>query len=168
VQQIEPSNRLYGVGRFFVPLCVIMKRLLYTIVASVVALAMTSCGITDDDLEFDKTLLEGYWVTNSQTNGTPDAEYWYYSPNGSGYTWDTSEDIYEDEAQPFTWSLTGATLTQIHIGTMGQEVPKRYTLKILSEMRMVYLDEKSGESRTFIKTTQPVPPTTPRPLPLYQ
>ncbi|HPW90021.1 MAG TPA: hypothetical protein PLJ40_01205 [Paludibacteraceae bacterium] len=56
----------------------------------------------------------------------------------------------KEEAQPFTWSLEGATLTQIHQGEMGQKVPKVYTLKTLNDSTLSYRDDY-GVSFTFIK-----------------
>jgi len=73
-----------------------------------------------------------------------------YKADYTGATWDTGEVAGEEEAQPFTWSLEGATLTQVHQGQMGQKVPKVYTLTTLNDSTLSYKDDY-GVSFTFIK-----------------
>ena len=106
-------------------------RLLGVVLFAIVAFA--SCG-TRKDPTFDGSLLIGKWV-----NGT---EYWRYDEGGSGATWDTSDDVSEDEAQPFEWEFDEEhnRLTQIHIMEMGGRIPKYYTVVTLDNNKLEYKD----------------------------
>ena len=66
-------------------------------------------------------------------------------PNGdtvkvNGTTWDAGDDITEDEAQLFIWTLTGNTLKHEHVGTFVT-VPKLYSISALSAHSLTYKDE---------------------------
>ena len=81
----------------------------------------TSC-ITE--FEYDSSLLIGKWVSGT--------EYYRYNEDGTGLTWDTADDVSEEEAQAFTWTLVYSTLTHIHIMEIGGVVPKVYTVTELT------------------------------------
>lgn len=114
------------------------------------AFGLSSCdGIGSGDDGFDATLLYGKWQ-----EGTVYERY-YATPiervmaNGdtvqaNGTTWDEGDDVYEDEAQLFNWTLTGSTLKQEHVGTFVI-VPKLYTVKSLTNNEMVYSDDYGSE-----------------------
>ena len=68
----------------------------------------------------------------------------------TGYTWDTADDVTEEEAQPFTWVLEGSTLTQNHKMAMGGIVPKTYTVTKLTASTLMYHDN-FGTFHSFIK-----------------
>lgn len=103
---------------------------------------MGSCDHTHQGEKFDKTLLSGYWISGTL--------YEYYNADGSGYTWDIADDVTEEEAQPFTWTLEDATLTQIHKMEMGGNVPKVYTVTKLNTTTLEYHDDY-GKYYTFTK-----------------
>jgi hypothetical protein len=92
------------------------------------------------DPVFDKNLLPGKWC-----QGT---EFFRYMSDGNGYTWDEGDDVKEDEAQPFTWTLEKANLIQTHIGAMGQVIPKSYTVTELTSSSLKYKDDY-GKSYSF-------------------
>ena len=92
--------------------------------------------------KFDEAMLPGHWQSGTLHE--------FYSANGTGYTWDTSDDVGPEEAQPFTWTLTDATLTQNHQMEMGGIVPKTYTLTTLNTNTLAYHDDY-GKSYTFTK-----------------
>ena len=92
--------------------------------------------------KFDKSLLSGYWVSGTVHE--------FYDPAGTGYTWDTADDVTEEEAQPFTWTLEKKTLTQIHQMEMGGNVPKIYTVTKLNATTLEYHDDY-GKYCTFTK-----------------
>lgn len=96
------------------------------------ALLMAGCDLFSHDEKFDKTLLGGKWLSGTL--------YEYYAPDGTGYTWDILDDVTEEEAQPFTWTLENATLTQIHKMEMGGNVPKVYTVTKLTATTLEYHD----------------------------
>lgn len=103
---------------------------------------MNSCDMFGGGEKFDKTLLPGTWVTGTLHE--------HYNAEGTGYTWDTADDVTEEEAQRFTWKLEGSTLTQIHIMEMGGNVPKTYTVTKLNATTLAYHDNY-GKSYTFTK-----------------
>lgn len=106
------------------------------------AVLLGGCDLFHHDESFDKTLLSGYWVSGTLHE--------HYNANGTGYTWDTADDVTEEEAQPFTWTLEGSALTQIHKMEMGGNVPKTYTVTKLNTTTLAYHDDY-GKSYTFTK-----------------
>ena len=75
-----------------------------------------------------------------------------YDVNGNGATWDTADDVNENEAQAFTWKLDKDRLTIVHKGEMGQPIPKVYTVKTLTSTTLSYEDDY-GATFTFSKFT---------------
>ncbi len=127
-----------------------MKKLLLFLIGFALTAGLASCGgIVPDDSGFDETMLYGKWQ-----EGTVYERY-YASPvehilaNGdtiqvNGFTWDESDDVSEDEAQPFNWTLTGSTLRIEHAGTFVI-VPKLYTITTLNSNELVYNDDYGNE-----------------------
>ena len=103
---------------------------------------MSSCDLFNRKEKFDKTLLSGCWVSGTL--------YEYYNADGTGHTWDILDDVTEEEAQPFTWTLEKRTLTQIHQMEMGGNVPKIYTVTKLNATTLEYHDDY-GKYYTFTK-----------------
>ncbi len=113
------------------------KTFLYVLAVIAAALCLTSCQ--KEEPTFDEALLIGKW---QQT----DTEIFYtYTSDYTGKTWDEADDVTEAEAQPFTWTLDHATLTQIHIMEMGSNVPKTYTVTQLTSSKLVYEDDFGKE-----------------------
>lgn len=100
---------------------------------SAMTLTMVSC--IDTLFGFDENLLVGKWVSGT--------EYYCFGYAGTGYTWDTSDDVSESEAQQFTWEYDGLTntLTIIHQMEMGGVVPKSYTITNLTESVLEFTDK---------------------------
>ncbi len=121
-----------------------MKKLAIGIVVALfVSLTTTSCDYFRKKEHFDKNLLPGKWKQGSL--------YERYHANGTGATWDIADDVTEDEAQPFTWTLVENELTQIHIMEMGGRIPKTYTVTALTASKFSYHDSY-GKNYNFIKT----------------
>lgn len=116
----------------------IMKKIFCFILYSALFLLLTGC----DPVNFDTTLLPGYWQQGTLHE--------YYNANGTGYTWDTNDDITEEEAQPFRWTITGNTLTQNHQMEMGGVVPKSYTITQLTSTTLSYHDSY-GKTYSFTR-----------------
>ena len=116
-----------------------IRKLLGFSLVLVVFVLFNSCQKDDDS--FDEKLLYGKW-----RNGTL---YYKYLSNHTGSTWDTSDDVHEDEAQPFEWKLVKSELQQIHIMEMGGVVPKYYTITNLTATTLIYKD--MFRSYTFTK-----------------
>ena len=114
--------------------------LLSVLVFALTTIVFSSCG--EPEVEYDKALLIGKWQENTL--------YEVYQAGGLGYTWDTADDVTEEEAQQFTWTLVGDDLTQIHIMEMGGSIPKVYTVTNLTETEFSYEDD-FGKKHSFVK-----------------
>lgn len=108
-------------------------------------LAVFLGGCDLNKVKFDPALMAGHWQAGTVHE--------YYNANGTGYTWDTADDVTEEEAQPFNWTLQGATLTQNHKMEMGGIVPKTYTLTKLNTTVLCYHDSY-GTTYNFTKLNQ--------------
>ena len=111
-----------------------MKKQLYFWAACVcMALSFSACSLMDQD--FDETLIIGTWT------------------NGTGASWDEADDVTEEEAQAFSWSISGSELTIVHqIGMTGQDaIPKSYKLTELTDTHMTFKDTTTGNSTSLTK-----------------
>ena len=98
-------------------------------------LALGSC--TDDPvLDVNPDDLTGRWVVE----GTQ--EYWRFRNDGTGVTWDESEDIYENESNlRFEWTLDRDELTCVFRGdNKNQAVPKVYRIREITISSMKWED----------------------------
>ena len=122
-----------------------MKSCKKIILLSVIALLAASC--VKSDVFFDPNLLLGKWV-----NGT---EYYRYDNDSTGVTWDVADNVTEEEAQAFKWEYNpyDKSLTLIHWMEMTQNwtVPRVYTLSVLNDSNLVYMD-KFGKQYSFKRT----------------
>ena len=126
-----------------------MKKLL-VIAASLASIVLVLFSSCETPVTFDETLLIGKWTRPSTLENNDGQDCYRYNADYTGAAWDTGEVAGEEEAQPFTWTLEGAVLTQLHQGEMGQVVPKVYTLTTLNDSTLSYKDDY-GVSATFIK-----------------
>ena len=104
-----------------------------------------SCDMLPVEQTFDQNLLIGKWQSGTL--------FYKYLSDGNGATWDTADDVTEEEAQAFTWTLVNAELTHIHILEMGGTVPKVYTVSELTDSTLVYHDD-FGKEFSFEKVVQ--------------
>jgi len=118
----------------------IKKTLLYLAVSMAVILLAVSCQKEEES--FDQSLLIGKWKSGTL--------YYKYLSDGSGGTWDTADDVTEEEAQAFTWTLVKSELPHIHILEMGGPVPKVYTVTELTSGSLKYHDD-FGADFSFTK-----------------
>ena len=116
-----------------------MKRLCCLFGVFCMLMLLYSCG---EDPKIEPESLPGKW-----RQGTVFEKYF---TDGNGYTWDESDDVKEEEALKFTWTLEKNSLTQIHLGDMGQKIPKLYTVTELTETDFKYKDDY-GKSYSFQK-----------------
>ena len=120
-----------------------LKLFLFAFIAvSATIISMSSCSKNETEIGFDQTLLYGKWQENTLFE--------VYKADGTGYTWDINDDVTEQEAQPFTWTLEENVLTHIHIMEMGSDIPKRYTVTNLTATTLTYEDDL-GKKHTFSK-----------------
>ena len=121
-----------------------MKRFTLILLSLAFAALFTSSCSTDEETQpnFDESLIIGKWKSGTLFER--------YDADKSGATWDTADDVEEDEAQEFTWTIDKDQLEQIHIIVNGGLVPKRYTITDLTETTMKYEDD-FGVTKSFIK-----------------
>ncbi|MBR1783835.1 MAG: lipocalin family protein [Bacteroidales bacterium] len=108
-----------------------------------VALAAMAAGCTpkESHIEVRPSQLLGLWQrSNTQ-------EYWRYTENATGVTWDEADDVHEDESNlTFSWTLDEDRLTHVFTGMEGnQAVPKVYTITAISNTSMRWRDDYSME-----------------------
>ncbi|MBP6611103.1 MAG: hypothetical protein KA206_08430 [Paludibacter sp.] len=107
------------------------------------AWAFTACS---PEPEFDEVLLLGTWKSTI----APVTEYYRYDAMGTGVTWNTADDVQEEEGQAFSWTLDKSDLTQIHVMEIGGgKIPKVYTVTELTATSLKYKD--SSKSYSFAK-----------------
>ena len=123
-----------------------MKKLLHILLGLIIVLCLGACGeIIPPENDIDVSKLYGKWQEGSVF------ERYYEHPiervlitgdtvHANGSTWDESEDVGEDEAQLFNWTLTGSTLKHEHAGVFVT-VPKIYTVTSLTSSSLVYQDD---------------------------
>ena len=131
-----------------------MKKLLHIFLCLIVVLSFSACGDIPLENGYDASMLYGKWQEGSVFEQ-------YYSSNiervlangdtvqANGTTWDESDDVSEDEAQLFNWTLTGSTLKHEHVGTFVM-VPKVYTVTSLTSSELVY-EDNYGTAHHFSK-----------------
>ncbi|MDA3911520.1 MAG: hypothetical protein PF448_09210 [Bacteroidales bacterium] len=115
------------------------------VILSIIGLSFFVSCEPDEPISFDETLVIGKWV-----EGTV---YERYNADYTGYTWDTADDVSEEEAQDFTWSLDEDQLVQIHIMEIGGNIPKTYTVTELSVDYFSYQDDY-GTMHSFTKVQE--------------
>lgn len=116
------------------------KTLLYLSISMFFAILAVSCET--EPVSFNESLLIGKWQSGTL--------FYKYLADGSGGTWDTSDDVSEEEAQAFTWTLINADLTQNHILEIGGTVPKVYTVTELTATTLKYHDDFDSYSFTKV------------------
>ena len=119
-----------------------MKRILYFLAVALLSFALFhSCGKEE---EFDEALLIGKWKSGTL--------YYKYLSNYTGGSWDTADDVREDEAQPFTWQLVKSDLTILHRGEHFDIVASEvFTVTQLTATTLKTKDDLSNATLTFTK-----------------
>ena len=94
--------------------------------------------------DFDITDLYGKWEMGT--------EYYVYKSNGTGYTWNEADGVYEDEAQPFTWEVDESEMIHLHKMEMGGDVPMYYIITELTATTLKYYDAYNEYDKySFVK-----------------
>jgi len=120
-----------------------MKKTLY-LLASVLVISVLFNSCQKDD--FDEALL--YEGTGKWRQGTL---HYKFLSNKNGSSWDTKDDVREDEAQPFTWMLVKSELRLIHIISMGGSALEVFTIKKLTATTLELEDVVDKRRYTFTK-----------------
>lgn len=113
------------------------KSIIYLVTFLSIAFMFNSCTKEDN---FDEALLAGKWLSVEKVDGVNHQVYYRYVNNGTGSTWDITDNVTETEAQAFTWTLKKSELTQIHIMSIGGNIPKIYTVTELTTTSLKYHD----------------------------
>lgn len=73
--------------------------------------------------------------------------------DGTGYEWDTTDGVAEEEALNFKWSLTGKALTYTHqdLVTGQYMIPERFTVLNLTAATLEMEDDVDGTVITATK-----------------
>ena len=96
--------------------------------------------------DFDEQLIMGKW-----REGT---DYYRYDEGHAGATWDTADDVSEEEATTFTWEINGSRLLHYHRFSVGEAiVPKAYTLTKLTSSELQYHDD-AGTEHNYVKVNE--------------
>lgn len=120
------------------------------IVAFVVTLGMVSCK-KDKSEEAQKTyseLVVGRWKT------ADGGHYEVYYAGGTGKMWDPADDVQEDEADTFTWSIDEGNkkMTQIvHSQELGFDTPQYCNIISLNETSFTYNNDGWRATYTLVK-----------------
>ncbi|MCQ2321537.1 MAG: hypothetical protein MJZ91_09465 [Bacteroidales bacterium] len=118
-----------------------MKKYLSIIIGCLMLAFATSCDPVETN-DVDPNQIFGKWH-----DGTV---YERYDADGTGATWDTADDVTEEEAQTFSWSLNGTRLAQEHHGEMSFVVYKEYNVTKLDAYSFSYEDDY-GFGYSFVR-----------------
>lgn len=122
--------------------------ILLLIVAFFVTLGMVSCKKESPSSKTYSELVVGRWKTSDG------GHYEVYESNGTGHMWDPADDVQEDEADQFSWSIDedSKKMTQIiHSQELGFDVTQYCNIITLSESTFKYNNEGWREEYTLTK-----------------
>ena len=90
-----------------------MKKHLHILLFLFLVLSLGACHKKPPVIHYDASMLYGKWQEGSVFERYYDSPIERVLPNGdtvyvNGTTWDVSDDVTEDEAQLFNWTLAGA------------------------------------------------------------
>lgn len=118
------------------------KMLRYTVCMALALVALTSCVPDMGMPDFSVDDIYGKWRSGTL--------FYRYDVGYEGVTWDTADDVAEEEGQRFTWEIAGDDMTHIYIMEMGASVPKTYVIDELTPSVLRYHDDY-GKSYRFSK-----------------
>lgn len=129
-----------------------MKRLSLFLAMLMTLCFFVSCNKDDDKNENKPNyseLIVGKWKE-------ADNSYFeqYYS-DGTAKYWDLNDDIPEEDALPFTWSIDeNNTLIQLIPGQMGEVIPQYCNIITLNETTFKYNNEALKATYTFTRVSK--------------
>ncbi|MBQ0015920.1 MAG: hypothetical protein KBT04_02925 [Bacteroidales bacterium] len=121
----------------------------YLLVLCAIAAVLLWAGCSKDkdkSPKFSESNLIGKW-----SSGT---EFWRYDADHSGRTWDTADDVNEDDetTMRFAWSLDGDQLKHVFSGDeVHQAVAQYYTVKVLNATTLQWDDGLEVVTFTKVK-----------------
>ena len=96
----------------------------------------------------DRNALVGKWQATDNTS-----EFWRYNADGTGKTWDESDDVHETDTVGvlhFNWTTVQSHIELDYYGEMGQHAYENYTVTRQTSDSLVWKD-LYGDYRTFVK-----------------
>ena len=112
-----------------------MKKLALLLVAALfVTLFTVSCSKKDDSSQNYSELIVGRWKTSDG------GHFEVYYSNGTGKMWDPADDVQEDEADTFDWTIDGNNrMTQIvHFHSGAADLPQYCNIITLNTTTFKY------------------------------
>ena len=123
-----------------------MKGMWRNVACMVLALmALVGCMPEMGTPEFSIDDIYGKWQSGTL--------FYRYDYGNEGATWDTADDVTEEEAQRFTWEIVGIDMTHIYIMEMGASIPKTYVIDELTPDVLKYHDDY-GKYYQFAKVDE--------------
>ncbi len=120
-----------------------MKRIFFLILTALVSIILVnSCDMKfgSGETAFEESFLYGKWQTGTL--------FYKYASDYTGATWDTADDVTEEEAMKFTWTLVNAEFTHIYVTELNATkaaIPKVYTVTTLTADKLIYEDDYGKE-----------------------
>ena len=81
----------------------------------------------------NKEMLVGLWQIDNHV-------FYRFNPDGTGCTWDTDDDLTEDEASAFQWEAYQEAIMITHKLRLRGIVPRYYELEVLNEYNLRFHD----------------------------
>lgn len=96
-----------------------------------------------EDETYDSDMLIGLWQSGSV--------FYRYNADGSGVTWDTADDVMEEEGSKFTWEVDKKRIIHYHQMEISSAIiPKTYNITKLDLSNLEYKDDYKNET-VFVK-----------------
>lgn len=96
-----------------------------------------------EDEVYDSDMLIGLWQSGTV--------FYRYNADFSGLTWDTADDVMEEEGSKFTWEVNKKRIIHYHQMEISSAIiPKTYTITNLDLANLEYRDDYKVES-VFVK-----------------
>lgn len=83
--------------------------------------------------EANKTMIVGLWQKDGHV-------YYRFNADGTGHTWDTNDDLTEDEASLFNWEAYDKAILMTHKMKLRGIVPRYYELDRLNNFDLRFHD----------------------------
>lgn len=83
--------------------------------------------------EANKTMIVGLWQKDGHV-------YYRFNADGTGHTWDTNDDLTEDEASLFNWEAYDKAILMTHKMKLRGIVPRYYELDCLNNFDLRFHD----------------------------
>ena len=88
-----------------------------------------------------QTMLPGLWQKGTHV-------YYRFNDDGTGYTWDTDDDLTENEASPFHWKISNGSLMLTHQLRMTGFIPRMYHIDAINDGSLQFHDPYSDYTLT--------------------